>query len=123
MRHYEIVFIVHPDQSEQVPAMIERYRTMVTGRKGLIHRLEDWGRRQLAYPIQKLVKAHYLLLNIECGKPTLDELEHAFRYNDAVLRHLTIGMKKAETTPSPMMKMVEKEEARKAAAEQAQAAA
>ena len=123
MRHYEICFIVHPDQSEQVPAMLERYQSLITSQGGKVHRVEDWGRRQLAYPIQKLVKAHYLLLNIECGKPTLDELEHAFRYNDAVLRHLTIGMKKADTTPSPMMKMVEKEEARKAAAEQPQAAA
>jgi len=123
MRHYEICFIVHPDQSEQVPAMLERYQSLITSQGGKVHRVEDWGRRQLAYPIQKLVKAHYLLLNIECGKPTLDELEHAFRYNDAVLRHLTIGMKKAETTASPMMKLVEKEEARKAAAEQAPAAA
>jgi small subunit ribosomal protein S6 len=123
MRHYEICFIVHPDQSEQVPAMLERYQSLITSQGGKVHRVEDWGRRQLAYPIQKLVKAHYLLLNIECGKPTLDELEHAFRYNDAVLRHLTIGMKKAETTPSPMMKLVEKEEARKAAAEQAPVAA
>ena len=122
MRHYEICFIVHPDQSEQVPAMLERYQSLITSQGGKVHRVEDWGRRQLAYPIQKLVKAHYLLLNIECGKPTLDELEHAFRYNDAVLRHLTIGMKKAESTPSPMMKLVEKEEARKAAAEQPQAA-
>jgi len=123
MRHYEICFIVHPDQSEQVPAMVERYQSLITSQGGKVHRVEDWGRRQLAYPIQKLVKAHYLLLNIECGKSTLDELEHAFRYNDAVLRHLTVGMKKAETTPSPMMKLVEKEEARKAAAEQAQPAA
>jgi small subunit ribosomal protein S6 len=123
MRHYEICFIVHPDQSEQVPAMLERYQSLITSQGGKVHRVEDWGRRQLAYPIQKLVKAHYLLLNIECGKATLDELEHAFRYNDAVLRHLTIGMKKAETAASPMMKLVEKEEARKAAAEQAQAAA
>jgi small subunit ribosomal protein S6 len=123
MRHYEICFIVHPDQSEQVPAMLERYQSLITSQGGKVHRVEDWGRRQLAYPIQKLVKAHYLLLNIECGKVTLDELEHAFRYNDAVLRHLTVGMKKAETTPSPMMKMVEKEEARKAATEQAQTAA
>jgi len=123
MRHYEICFIVHPDQSEQVPAMLERYQSLITSQGGKVHRVEDWGRRQLAYPIQKLVKAHYLLLNIECGKATLDELEHAFRYNDAVLRQLTIGMKKAETTPSPMMKLVEKEEARKAVAEQPQAAA
>ena len=123
MRHYEVCFIVHPDQSEQVPAMLERYQSLITSQGGKVHRVEDWGRRQLAYPIQKLVKAHYLLLNVECAKATLDELEHAFRYNDAVLRHLTIGMKKAETAASPMMKLVEKEEARKAAAEQAQAPA
>ena len=104
MRHYEMVFIVHPDQSEQVPAMIERYRTMVTGRGGKLHRLEDWGRRQLAYPIQKLHKAHYVLMNIECDDETLNELEHAFRFNDAVLRHLTIRMDEAVTSPSPMMR-------------------
>ena len=104
MRHYEIVFIVHPDQSEQVPAMIERYRTLVTGKNGNIHRLEDWGRRQLAYPIQKIHKAHYVLMNIECDQETLDELEHAFKFNDAVLRHLTIKTKAAVTAPSPMMK-------------------
>src|SRR5262247_967281 len=104
MRHYEMVFIVHPDQSEQVPAMIERYRTMVTGRSGKLHRLEDWGRRQLAYPIQKLHKAHYVLMNLECDDETLNELEHAFRFNDAVLRHLTTRMDEAVTTPSPMMR-------------------
>jgi small subunit ribosomal protein S6 len=104
MRHYEIVFIVHPDQSEQVPGMIERYRTLVTGRQGQIHRLEDWGRRQLAYPIQKIHKAHYVLMNIECDQETLDEIEHAFKFNDAVLRHLTIKMKDAVTAASPMMK-------------------
>jgi small subunit ribosomal protein S6 len=104
MRHYEIVFIVHPDQSEQVPAMIERYKTLVTGRAGNIHRLEDWGRRQMAYPIQKVHKAHYVLMNIECDRETLEELEHAFKFNDAVLRHLTIKMDKAVTTASPMMK-------------------
>ncbi|MQY51217.1 30S ribosomal protein S6 [Rhodocyclus tenuis] len=104
MRHYEIVFIVHPDQSEQVPAMVERYRALVATRNGVIHRLEDWGRRQLAYPIQKLHKAHYVLMNIECDGETLAELEHAFKFNDAVLRHLTIKTKKAVTTPSPMMK-------------------
>jgi small subunit ribosomal protein S6 len=104
MRHYEIVFIVHPDQSEQVPAMIERYRTLVTGKSGHIHRLEDWGRRQLAYPIQKIHKAHYVMMNIECDQETLDELEHAFRFNDAVLRHLTIKTKVAVTEPSVMMK-------------------
>ena len=104
MRHYEIVFIVHPDQSEQVPAMIERYRTMVTSKNGQIHRLEDWGRRQLAYPLQKIHKAHYVLMNIECDNKTLEELEHAFKFNDAVLRHLTIKRDEAETAPSPMMK-------------------
>ncbi len=104
MRHYEIVFIVHPDQSEQVPAMIERYRTLVTSKEGQIHRLEDWGRRQLAYPIQKIHKAHYVLMNIEVNQETLDELEHAFRFNDAVLRHLTVTTKKAVTEPSAMMK-------------------
>ena len=104
MRHYEIVFIVHPDQSEQVPAMVDRYKTIVTGRSGQIHRLEDWGRRQLAYPIQKVHKAYYVLMNIECDGETLGELEHAFKFNDAVLRHLTIKMKKAVTAPSPMMK-------------------
>jgi small subunit ribosomal protein S6 len=104
MRHYEIVFIVHPDQSEQVPAMVERYRTLVTGKNGQIHRLEDWGRRQLAYPIQKIHKAHYVLMNIECDQETLDEMEHAFKFNDAVLRHLTIKMKAAVVTPSAMMR-------------------
>jgi small subunit ribosomal protein S6 len=104
MRHYEIVFIVHPDQSEQVPAMIERYRTNIQGKGGRIHRLEDWGRRQMAYPIQKMHKAHYVLMNIECDRETLDELEHAFKFNDAVLRHLTVQKREAETGPSPMMK-------------------
>ena len=114
MRHYEVVFIVHPDQSEQVPAMIERYKTLVTGRNGNIHRLEDWGRRQMAYPIQKVHKAHYVLMNIETDQETLNELEHAFKFNDAVLRHLTVVKKKADTGPSSMMKTVEREEARKA---------
>ena len=104
MRHYEIVFIVHPDQSEQVPAMIERYRTLVTAKNGLIHRLEDWGRRQLAYPIQKIHKAHYVLMNIECTQEILDELEHAFKFNDAVLRHLIIKTRAAVTIPSAMMR-------------------
>ena len=104
MRHYEIVFIVHPDQSEQVPAMVDRYRQMVTGRSGRFHRLEDWGRRQLAYPIEKVHKAHYVLMNIECDNETLTELELAFKFNDAVLRHLTMLMDEAVTTPSPMMK-------------------
>ena len=104
MRHYEIVFIVHPDQSEQVPGMVERCRSMVLSKGGKIHRLEDWGRRQMAYPIQKLHKAHYVLMNIECNNETLDELEHAFKFNDAVLRHLIVKMTDAVTTPSPMMK-------------------
>jgi small subunit ribosomal protein S6 len=104
MRHYEIVFIVHPDQSEQVPGMIERYRATVQAKGGKIHRLEDWGRRQLAYPIQKMHKAHYVLMNIECNNETLDELEHAFKFNDAVLRHMIVKMSAAVTTPSPMMR-------------------
>ena len=104
MRHYEIVFIVHPDQSEQVPAMIERYHGMVTAKKGKVHRQEDWGRRQLAYLIQKLHKAHYALMNIECDQETLDELDHAFKFNDAILRYLTIRMNGPVVTPSPMMR-------------------
>ena len=104
MRHYEVVFIVHPDQSEQVPAMVTRYRTLISSRSGIIHRLEDWGRRQMAYPIQKVHKAHYVLMNIECDGETLLELENAFKFNDAVLRHLTIKVKHAVTAPSPMMK-------------------
>lgn len=104
MRHYEIVFIVHPDQSEQVPGMVERYRQMVAGRNGKVHRMEDWGRRQLAYPIQKVHKAHYVLMNVECDGETLDELDHAFKFNDAVLRHLIVKMEGPVTTPSPMMK-------------------
>src|SRR6266571_4620096 len=104
MRHYELCFIVHPDQSEQVPAMIERYRATVTAKNGKIHRLEDWGRRQLAFPLSKVHKAHYVLMNIECDAETLGELEHSFKFNDAVLRHLIIRMERAWTTPSPMMK-------------------
>jgi small subunit ribosomal protein S6 len=104
MRHYEIVFIVHPDQSEQVPGMVERYRSTVLAKGGKIHRLEDWGRRQMAYPIQKMHKAHYVLMNIECNNETLEELEHAFKFNDAVLRHLIVRMTEAMTAPSPMMK-------------------
>ncbi|MEO8849058.1 MAG: 30S ribosomal protein S6 [Casimicrobiaceae bacterium] len=104
MRHYEIVFIVHPDQSEQVGGMVERYRTMVTGHGGKIHRLEDWGRRQMAYPIQKMHKAHYVLMNIEVDAATLTELEHAFKFNDAVLRHLIVAVREAVVAPSPMMK-------------------
>jgi len=115
MRHYEIVLLIHPDQSEQVPAMLERYKGLVTQGGGKVHRVEDWGRRQLAYMIQKLAKAHYLCLNIECTHETLAELETGFRFNDAVLRHLTVAKTKAETNPSVMMKAVEREESRKAA--------
>ena len=104
MRHYEIVFIVHPDQSEQVPQMVERYRGVIGARSGRVHRLEDWGRRQLAYPIAKIHKAHYVLMNIECDNETLTELEHSFKFSDAVLRHLIIKMPKAVTSPSPMMR-------------------
>jgi small subunit ribosomal protein S6 len=104
MRHYEIVFLVHPDQSEQVPAMVERYKTLIEGDKGTIHRLEDWGRRQLAFPIQNLVKAHYVMMNIECGQAVLDELVAGFRFNDAVLRHLVIARDEAVTEQSIIMK-------------------
>ena len=104
MRHYEVVFIVHPDQSEQVPAMIERYRAQIATSGGTMHRLEDWGRRQLAYPIQKIHKAHYVLMNIECSLEALAELEHGFKFNDAVIRHLTMGTKTAVVAASPMMK-------------------
>lgn len=128
MRHYEVVFIVHPDQSEQVPAMIERYRTLITTSGGTMHRLEDWGRRQLAYPIQKIHKAHYVLMNIECSLEALAELEHGFKFNDAVLRHLTMSTKTAVTAPSPMMKeeksrsVLSKEEAPATASVEAAAA-
>jgi small subunit ribosomal protein S6 len=105
MRHYEIVFLVHPDQSEQVPAMIERYRALIEGDGGTIHRLEDWGRRQLAYPIQNLVKAHYVMMNIECNQAVLDELVAGFRFNDAVLRHMAIGREEPVTEQSLIMKM------------------
>jgi small subunit ribosomal protein S6 len=114
MRHYEIILLIHPDQSEQVPAMLERYKSMITAGGGKVHRVEDWGRRQLAYQINKLAKAHYLCINIEAGQPVMAELEHAFRFNDAVLRHLTVQRKKADTAPSAMMRTVEREEARKA---------
>jgi len=116
MRHYEICFLVHPDQSEQVPAMLERYRALVEGNNGAIHRLEDWGRRQLAYPIAKLHKAHYVLMNIECDSDTLSELEGIFRFNDAVLRHLTIKCKEAITAPSPLVKQEEKDDSGEKAA-------
>jgi small subunit ribosomal protein S6 len=113
MRHYEIVFLVHPDQSEQVPAMVERYRSMITNSGGKVHRQEDWGRRQLEFPIKKIHKAHYVLMNIECSQEVLDEIESAFRFNDAVLRHLTLTCKSAETEKSAMMKEVEREESAK----------
>jgi len=102
LRHYEIVFLVHPDQSAQVPAMIDRYRAIIEGASGTIHRLEDWGRRHLAYPIAKVLKAHYVLMNIECDQAALDELESSFRFNDAVLRNLTLRRDTAITEPSPM---------------------
>ena len=131
MRHYEVVFMVHPDQSEQVPAMIDRYRQMIEGtadkagdkagekagdkpaRTGKMHRIEDWGRLQLTYPIQKIAKAHYVLMNVEADQETLTELESAFRFNDAVLRHLVVRMDKAETGPSVMNKRLQKDESRK----------
>ena len=104
MRHYEIVFLVHPDQSEQVPAMIERYKSAIETGNGTIHRLEDWGRRQLAYPIQNLVKAHYVLFNVEADQPTIDELVETFRFNDAILRHLVIRRDGPDTEQSLIMK-------------------
>jgi small subunit ribosomal protein S6 len=113
MRHYEIVLLIHPDQSEQVPAMLERYKGMITAGGGKVHRVEDWGRRQLVYLIQKLAKAHYLCINIEASQAVMEEIEHAFKFNDAVLRHLTVVKNKAETGPSLMMRNVEREEARK----------
>ena len=117
MRHYEIVLIIHPDQSEQVPAMLTRYKGLVTGKSGKIHRVEDWGRRQLAYPIDKIAKAHYICLNIEVDRATLEELEHGFKFNDAVIRHLIVTTKKAETAPSPMMKEGSKEGAKEGSRE------
>ena len=113
MRHYEIVFLVHPDQSEQVPAMLERYRGMIAAGNGTVHRVEDWGRRQLAYPIAKVHKAHYVLLNIECDQKTLAELIGAFRFSDAVLRHLVTNVETALTEPSPMAKAEEEGEVRR----------
>jgi small subunit ribosomal protein S6 len=109
LRHYEIVFLVHPDQSEQVPAMVERYRSMIESEGGKVHRLEDWGRRQLAYPIAKVHKAHYVLMNIECGQATLNELVGMFRFNDAVLRHLVVRRDDAVTEPSPLIKPKDEE--------------
>jgi small subunit ribosomal protein S6 len=116
MRHYEIVFLVHPDQSEQVSAMVDRYRKGIEEKGGQIHRLEDWGRRQLAYPINKIHKAHYVLMNIECGADALEDLESAFRFNDAILRHMTIRRDEAVTEPSLLVKKDEKEERAPAAA-------
>lgn len=113
MRHYEIVFLVHPDQSEQVPAMIDRYRSTVESGGGQIHRLEDWGRRQLAYPIQKVHKAHYVLMNVECEPDVMTELESAFRFNDAVIRNLILQVKEACTEPSPLAKSREDKEERR----------
>jgi small subunit ribosomal protein S6 len=110
MRHYEVVFLVHPDQTEQVPAMIERYRSIVEKDGGTIHRLEDWGRRQLAYPIHKMLKAHYVLMNIECDNNALDELNSAFRFNDAVIRNLVLTRKQAVTEPSPLARDSENEQ-------------
>ena len=113
MRHYEIVFLVHPDQSEQVPGMVERYSSMITDGGGQVHRVEDWGRRQLAYPINKIHKAHYALLNVECGKEVLEELNTAFRFNDAVLRNLIMSRKGPETEDSPIMKVERESRERK----------
>lgn len=104
MRHYEVVFMVHPDQSEQVPAMIEKYKEVVTKQGGHVHRLEDWGRKQLAYPINKIHKAHYVLMNVECEQTSIDELTNTFKFNDAVIRNLVLNMKEAVTGASPMMK-------------------
>ena len=127
MRHYEIVFMVHPDQSEQVPAMVDRYRGIIEGGEGQIHRLEDWGRRQLAYPIQKVHKAHYVLMNVECGSEVLAEIESAFRFNDAVIRNMIMRREDPVTDASPLAKSKEEEEeaaakAAKRAAEEAAAA-
>ncbi len=118
MRHYEIVFLVHPDQSEQVPAMVERYQGMVSGSGGAVHRTEDWGRRQLAHPINKVHKAHYVLLNVECDFPVIEEIKGAFRFNDAVLRHLIIARKDAVTEASPMAVAVAEEKAKEREAQQ-----
>ncbi|CAM3569581.1 MULTISPECIES: 30S ribosomal protein S6 [Halomonas] len=113
MRHYEIVFMVHPDQSEQVPAMVERYTSIVTENSGTVHRLEDWGRRHLAYPINKIHKAHYVLMNVECAGETLEEIENIFRFNDAIIRSLVVRCKEAVTEASPMMKPAEEKRPRR----------
>lgn len=110
LRHYEIVFLVHPDQSEQVPGMVDRYKAMIEGNGGKIYRTEDWGRRQLAYPINKMHKAHYIMMNAECNQQALDELVHNFRFNDAILRHLVNRMPEAVTEPSIMMRKEERHE-------------
>ncbi len=113
MRHYEIVFLVHPDQSEQVPAMVERYRGIIDSSGGMVHREEDWGRRQLAYPINKVYKAHYVLMNIECELEALEELTSAFKFNDAVIRHMVMKVKSAITAESPLLKKEEEETPRR----------
>ena len=113
MRHYEIVFLVHPDQSEQVPAMVERYQTIITGSGGQVHRMEDWGRRQLAYPIKKVHKAHYILMNVECGVDALEELKTSFRFNDAILRELVLKREKAITETSAMLRQDDEKEGRR----------
>lgn len=113
MRHYEVIFMVHPDQSEQVPAMVERYTTLVTENQGTVHRMEDWGRRHLAYPINKITKAHYVLMNLECPENVVNELEEIFRYNDAVIRNLIIRMNEAVTEPSPMKNTESREDRRR----------
>ena len=123
MRHYEIVFLVHPDQSEQVPGMVERYSGLIQSSGGSVHRQEDWGRRQLAYPINKIHKAHYILMNIECGQDVLDELNSTFKYNDAVLRSMVIRRSEAITSESPIMKQENAEKADKEAREQIKAKA
>ena len=127
MRHYEIVFLVHPDQSEQVPGMIERYSSLISQGGGVIHRTEDWGRRQLAYPINKIHKAHYILMNVECALETLEEIETAFKFNDAVLRNLIMKRKSADTEESPLMKIERESKEKKArddvSAQRAEAAA
>jgi len=115
MRHYEIIFLVHPDQSEQVPSMVDRYKTLIKNNKGVVHRFEDWGRRQLAYPINKIHKAHYVLLNIECDDNTLKEITNSFRFNDAILRNLVLQRKYAITEPSPMLQPKEDKRSRGAA--------
>ena len=112
MRHYEVVFLVHPDQSDQVQAMVDRYRAMIEEDGGKIHRLEDWGRRQLAYPINKIHKAHYVLMNVECSQPVLEEMQSAFRFNDAVIRNLIIQRDGPETEPSPLIRSRDEREIR-----------